>query len=91
MSQMCQMRTSACGMLHRIGAAASTSPGVGDPYYYWCMGGAGMVIVWTLRAPGHAGGGCGSDTGPDGFDGEARSPSGYCEGGSNEFEYLVSP
>ena len=50
-----------------------------------------MVIVLTLRAPGHAGGGCGSDSGPNGFDGEARSPSGYCEGGSNEFEFRVCP
>ena len=46
---------------------------MGDPYYYWCVAGAGMVIVLTLRAPSHAGGGCGSDTGPDGFDGEAHS------------------
>ena len=61
---------------------------LGDPYYYWCVAGAGMVIVLTLRAPDHAGGGCGSDSGPDGFDGEARSPSGYCEGGSNEFSYM---
>ena len=74
-----------------IGAAVSTSPDVGDPYYYWCVAGAGMVIVLTLRAPDHAAGGCGSDTGPDGFNGEARSPSGYCEGGSNEFEYRASP
>ena len=63
----------------------------GDPCYYSCAAGAGMVIVLTLRAPDHAAGGCGSDTGPDGFDGEARSPSGYCEGGSNEFEYRASP
>jgi hypothetical protein len=40
-------------------------PDVGDPNYS-CGAGAGMVIVLTLRAPGHAGGGCGSDTGPDG-------------------------
>ena len=63
----------------------------GYPYYYWCASGPGMVIVLTLRAPGHAGGGCGSDSGPNGFDGEARSPSGYCEGGSNEFEFRVCP
>jgi hypothetical protein len=50
-----------------------------------------MVIVLTLRAPGHAGGDCCSDTGPDGFGGEARSPSGYCEVGSKEFEYRVCP
>ena len=47
-----------------------------------------MVIVLTLRAPGH---GCGSDTGPDGFGEAARSPSGYGEGGSNEFSYRVCP
>jgi hypothetical protein len=51
-----------------------------------------MVIVLTLRAPGQTDGGFGSDTGPNGFDGEARScRSGYCEGGSNEFEYRVCP
>jgi hypothetical protein len=59
--------------------------------YYWCAVGAGMVIVLTLRAPGHAGGGCGSDAGPDGFGDRGRSPSGYCEGGSNESEYRVCP
>jgi hypothetical protein len=61
---------------------------VGDPYYYWLAAGAGIVIVLTLRAPGH---GCGSDTGPDGFGEAARSPSGYCDGGSNEFSYRVCP
>ena len=50
-----------------------------------------MVIVLTLREPCHAGGGCGSDTGPGGFSEEARSPYGYCEGGSNEFSYRVCP
>ncbi len=50
-----------------------------------------MAIVLTLRAPGHGGGGCGSDTAPDGFGDEARSPSGDCEGGSDEFEYRVWP
>ena len=50
-----------------------------------------MVIVLTLRAPVHAGVGCGSETGPDGFSDKARSPSGFCEGGSNEFKYRVCP
>ena len=63
----------------------------GDPCYYSCAAGPGMVIVLTLRAPGHAGGGCGSDKGPDGFGDKARSPSEYCEGGSSEFEYRVCP
>jgi hypothetical protein len=51
-------------------------------------------MVLTLRAPElcQTGGGFGSDTGPNGFDGEARSyPSGYFEGGSDEFEYRVCP
>jgi hypothetical protein len=65
-------------------------PDVGDPNYS-CGAGAGMVIVLTLRAPGHAGGGCGSDTGPDGFGDKARSPSEYRAGGSSEFEYRVCP
>ena len=50
-----------------------------------------MVIVLTLREPVQAGGGCDSDTGPDGFSDKARSPSGFCEGGSNEFEDRVCP
>ena len=43
-----------------------------------------MVIVLTLRAPGHAGGGCGSDKGPDAFGDDACSPSECCEGRSKE-------
>ena len=43
-----------------------------------------MVIVLTLRAPGHAGGGCGSDKGPDGFGDDAPSPFEYCEERSKE-------
>jgi hypothetical protein len=41
-----------------------------------------MVIVLTLRPPTHAGDGCGSDTGPDGFSDKARPSSGFCEGGA---------
>jgi hypothetical protein len=66
-------------------------PPMNDPCNYWLAAGAGMVTVLTLRAPGHAGGGCGSDAGPAEFGSEAPSPSGYCEGGSNEFEYCVCP
>jgi len=53
-----------------------------------------MVIVLTLRAPElcQTGGGFGSDTGPKGFDGEARSsPSGCRERESTEFEGRVCP
>ena len=39
----------------------------GDPCYYSCAAGAGMVIVLTRRALGHAGGGSGSDTVPMGL------------------------
>jgi hypothetical protein len=42
--------------------------------FYWLAAGAGMVIVLTLRAPGHAGSGCGSDKAPDGFGDEALRP-----------------